>query len=312
MKTGVLFVLAISFLLASLSTRAETPVDLRIDEMPDAIRVVTANGLELVRYQLTKPTTGAAASESACYFHPVATPSGTIVTALAPSDHKHHRGIFLGWVEMHGRKDADFWGWGEHAPTAGRKIIHRALKDVNTANGEAHFTAQNEWLAENESLLGEELRAVVRVTKAGTVLDVTYRLTPTDDIALAQWAFSGFCARVRTDGRPTIMAASGKPTLPAPSHLKPESDWPDEPWYDLSTALSDGKSVGLAVINHPENPPTRWHNIAAITMLNPCIVAPAAMQLKSGQPLVLRYRIVAHDGDPNKTALNELAAEFRK
>lgn len=91
--------------------------------------------------------------ESGCYFHPVATPKGIIITDEAPSDHPHHRGIFLAWVEMHGRKDADFWGWGEHAPTKQRRIVNRGVSDLQGGIGQARFRARNEWSAEGETLL---------------------------------------------------------------------------------------------------------------------------------------------------------------
>jgi hypothetical protein len=45
-------------------------------------------------------------------------------------------------------------------------------------------------------------------------------------------------------------------------------------------------------------------------MLNPCIVAPAEVKLKANQPLVLRYRVVAHDGAVPTEALKKLATEW--
>jgi hypothetical protein len=47
-------------------------------------------------------------------------------------------------------------------------------------------------------------------------------------------------------------------------------------------------------------------------MLNPCIVAPDKVVLKANQPLVLRYRVVAHDGPVRRDQLDRLAAEWRK
>jgi hypothetical protein len=47
-------------------------------------------------------------------------------------------------------------------------------------------------------------------------------------------------------------------------------------------------------------------------MVNPCIVAPGAVELKKGRPLVLKYRVVVHDGAEPTELLNELAEEFRK
>ena len=67
------------------------------------------NGRTMVTYQLKAPAGAGLPVESGGFFHPVTTPSGVVVTDLAPADHRHHRGVFLAWVEMHGRKDADFW-----------------------------------------------------------------------------------------------------------------------------------------------------------------------------------------------------------
>ena len=70
--------------------------------------------------------------------------------------------------------------------------------------------------------------------------------------------------------------------------------------------------AGVAVINHPQNPPTLWHNHRDIRMLNPCIVAPAEVKLKANEPLVLRYRVVAHDGaSAAPGGSDRLAAEWR-
>jgi len=45
-------------------------------------------------------------------------------------------------------------------------------------------------------------------------------------------------------------------------------------------------------------------------MLNPCIVAPGEVKLQGGKPLVLRYRVVAHDGATPTELLNRLAKEW--
>jgi hypothetical protein len=75
---------------------------------------------------------------------------------------------------------------------------------------------------------------------------------------------------------------------------------------------ADGPEVGVAVINHPTNPPTLWHNQRDARMLNPCVVAPDDVTLKQNAPLVLRYRVVTFDGAVPTVRLNELATEFRK
>jgi hypothetical protein len=266
---------------------------------------VTADGKDAVRYQLKKPADSKLAVESACYFHPLTTPAGVVVTDVAPGDHKHHRGVFLAWFEMHGKKDADFWGWGQYAPVKDRVIVNTSAK----AQGET-ISAENEWRAEGEVLLKERVAATVKTAGALRILDLTYTLTVDADLKLPQRAFSGFCARLRKDGKATAESPEGEVKLPAPHHMKPESDWPAQPWYGYQIALPEGAIVGCAVIDHPKNPKSLWHNSAPIRMLNPCIVAPGEVTLRAGEPLVLRYKVVAWDGALPREQLNTLSKEW--
>jgi hypothetical protein len=66
------------------------------------------------------------------------------------------------------------------------------------------------------------------------------------------------------------------------------------------------------VIDHPKNPPSLWHNVASIRMINPCIVAPRDVAIKANEPLVLHYRVVAWDGALPRELLNALAKEWAK
>lgn len=266
---------------------------------------VTADGKDAVRYQLKRPADSKLAVESACYFHPLTTPSGVVVTDVAPADHKHHRGIFLAWFDMRGKKDADFWGWGQYAPVKDRVIVNTSAK----ALGET-IAAENEWRAEGEVLLKERVAAAVKTAGALRILDLTYTLTADADLKLPQRAFSGFCARLRKDGKATVESPEGEVKLPAPHHLKPESDWPAQAWYGYQIALPEGTTVGCAVIDHPKNPRSLWHNAAPIRMLNPCIVAPGDFTLKAGEPLVLRYKVVAWDGALPREQLTALSKEW--
>jgi hypothetical protein len=93
-------------------------------------------------------------------------------------------------------------------------------------------------------------------------------------------------------------------------HLKPETDWPQAAWYDLVNDLNDGPAFGVAVIDHKDNPPTTSHNLAVLAMVNPCIISSGDVQLKKGEPLVLRYRLVAHDGPVPTDLIEKLSTEF--
>lgn len=288
---------------------AAAPPAFKVDKTDDAL-VIRSGEREVLRYQLRKPAERAPSVDSAGYFHPFATPAGTVVTDVAPDDHRHHRGIFLAWVEMHGAKPADFWGWGQHAPKEGRAIVNKTATGL--AGGKrAAFRVRNEWQADGAAMIVEDLKAELRADGAAHLLDLTYTLTPTEDVRLARWAFSGFVLRTRKDGAAQAEGPDGPVSLPAPKHTDPTTDWPAAPWYGLTLTLADGAVVGAAVVDHPKNPPALWHNAVGIRMLNPCIVAPGEIKLKARKPLVLRYRVVLQDGPLARDRIAALARAFR-
>jgi len=286
--------------------------DARFDvaKSADAV-IVTAGGKEVLRYHLQKPGGTPLSVESACFFHPLTTPGGTVLTDVGPGDHKHHRGVFLGWVEMHGTKAADFWGWGQQAPVKDRKVVNKEI--TSAIGGEtATFRARNEWLAEGTAILREDVQATLKKQGAANALDRVYTLTPDADVRIARWAFSGFCLRTRKDGTFQAEGPEGPVKLPTPSHTKPESDWPAAAWYGFTLKLKEGGEISAAVIDHPKNPPSLWYNAVSIGMLNPCIVAPKEVLLRANEPLVLRYRVVAQDGPLSRDLVSKLSEEWRK
>jgi hypothetical protein len=309
---GLLVFLAAALPQSLLGNAAAQSGNYKVVQHPDAVSIQAPDGSPMLRYQVQLPSDTQLSVESACYFHPVTTPGGLVMTDVAPADHLHHRGIFLAWVEMHGAKKADFWGWGEHAPKQGRRIENRAVVDLVGNAQEGGFTAHNDWMAEDAVVLKEQLQVSARLLPSAQVLDLTYTITPQTHLTLSQWAFSGFCVRLPTDGKVEAFSPDGPVAHPNPKHTDPKSNWPDAPWYDLTLRFEDGKTGGVAVINHPANPPTTWHNQRGIRMLNPCIVAPAEMKLDPRNPLVLRYRVVLHDGPLPKELLDKLSIEWRK
>lgn len=278
---------------------------------PDAIVVKNSKGAVVFKYQLSKPTDIPLSVESGCYFHPLLTPKGVVLTDVAPEDHRHHRGVFLAWVEMHGKKDADFWGWGEHAPTRERKIVNALVNFQRTSGKEVLFRVRNHWMAEGEIMVIEDLLVELRRVGKAYVLDLDYSLRATSELTLSQWAFSGFCVRARKDGAASIRNGKGPVHLPAPVHTQPDSDWPASPWYALDMVLNKGTKAGVAVFDHPSNPPALWHNHTGLRMLNPAVTAPGQVTLSPDKPLRLRYRVAAYDGRASVGKLEHLPWDHR-
>jgi hypothetical protein len=287
------------------------------------------NGLAVFTYLTRKPEKSNLAANSTCCFHPLNTPSGERVTDLAPGDHHHHRGVFLAWHSMEFREKADFsqfgplgpprgfninrgdfWGWGQFAPTVGRVITNREVKLAEADAKHAKLEVRNDWLIGDRTMLRELTAAVVREQGGAYVLDLDYQLTPAADLVLNQTAFGGFCVRARNDGDSHYANAGGKIQLPDPHYSVPELNWPGADWCDFTIKLTNGKTVGVAVLDHPGNPPATWHNPRYVWMLNPCIVAQQPVALAAQKPFHLRYRLVVHDGAAPEGLIKELSREW--
>ncbi len=293
----------------------------------DGFEVRTPDGREVFDYVTRKPSNIGLTAPSASYFHPVETPSGETVTNVAPDDHPHHRGIFLGFLnsEFHTPVDpsdapglpsgtfdihrADFWAWGFFAPRENRVIQNRDVSLLHADSKHAELEIHNDWLVEGKKMLEETDRVNVSERDGVYVIDLAYRLAPIYNYVIWQTAFGGFAVQGMKYGDSYYSAPWGKVAFPAPYYSNPESDWPSEPWYDYTVRLkSDGKTVGVAVLDHPLNPPTRWHN--TVWLLNPCISSYRPVTIHPGAPLILRYRVVVHDGPPPTKLLQELSEEW--
>lgn len=273
--------------------------------------LTTPDGRVVFSYMTRKPAETNLTAHSVCCLYPVNTPSGVRVVDFAPGDHRHHRGVFLAWhATQCGAKRADFWGWGEMAPTDDRVIRNRDVKLVEADAQHARLAIRNDWTVEGKTAIEEALVIEVKEQGGVFVIDMLFELSPVVDVTLNRTAFGGFCVKGRKDGDALYTDPGGEVRRPDPHHLKPESDWPSRTWYDYSISLDEGKTVGVAVIDHPNNPPSPWHNLKPIAMLNPCIVAEAPVTLTASQPLHLRYRLVIHDGPPPMTLIERMATEF--
>ncbi len=269
----------------------------------------TPDGRVVFGYMTKKPADSKLTANSVCCLFPLNTPKGERAVDFAPSDHPHHRGVFLAWHSMKGKEKADFWGWGEWAPTEGRVIKNRHVKLVTASATSAGVDVRNDWMVHDEVMIREHLIITVEQRKDAYQIALMFFLIPTVDVTLDQTAFGGFCAKTRKDGKAVYSNSKGPVNLPDPHHLKPETNWPAAKWYDRTIELQSGKTIGLAVIDLPTNPPSTWHNLAPIAMINPCIVAPGPVTIKKDQMLSLAYGLIVHDGPAPVELLNRLSKQ---
>jgi hypothetical protein len=296
------------------------------------MQLKTPDGRVVFEYMTTKPPMSEVplTSASVACFHPVFTPSGERVTALAPDDHPHHRGIYLAWHDSEFRQPidrsragpfdppfgwnittADFWGWGAYAPRDNRVIQNAAVTLGGASAQHAQVDIRNDWMVGKRKMLEETTVARVVEREGVFVLDLTFTLAPEVDYVLHKQSFSGFNVQARKDGESYFTNPAGTVTLRNPHYSVPELNWPPSPWYGYVIKLANGKVAGAAVIDHPSNPPSTWHNARNLWMLNPVIAALGPVTIPAGSPLTLRYRVLVHDGPTPTAVADKLAAEFR-
>ena len=284
---------------------------------PAGKTVLDAGGKPVLTYLTSKPAGIPLDGENACCFHPLTTPLGEAVTAIAPADHPDHRGVFFAWLNLEFRRPSgvvrgDFWGWGRFAPTMGRLIRNREIRLVKADNASAVIEIVNRWEIGGETMMNEINTARTTVSKGARVLDLIYRFEPTaGDIVVAQAAFSGLCVRSRSDGEAAYANEQGPVDLPDSNALKPEMNWPASSWYSRSLHLKNGKTITAAVADHPSNPESTWHEPRPVAFLNPCVSALRPVRIPEKQPLTLKYRVIAMDGDVNPSVIGDLAKEWR-
>ncbi|MBM3458352.1 MAG: hypothetical protein FJX77_07450, partial [Armatimonadetes bacterium] len=219
-------------------------------------------GSPILEY-IREPAADAAARPAvggACYTHPVRTPAGELVTDLAPKDHPHHRGIFFAWVEVAGEERGDWWGWGARAPKEDRIILNREARVTDEDRDHVAVRAINSWRAGEETVLNERVSIQARLAPGCHVLDYEYKFSvPTMlDVAIAPNPFGGFCCRLRSGGRLTVSGPDGRVDRPDAVFDRPDTNWPAARWYDFSYQPTAGRGWGVAVLDHPLNPPTTW------------------------------------------------------
>src|SRR3984885_8986308 len=152
---GIVLVLAAG---VALSGNAYAAADYTLTPVEYGMQLKTPDGRVVFEYMTKKPTDIGLTSPSVACFHPVNTPSGERVTNIAPNDHPHHRGIFLGWQDAEFEEPAkldrygpthplralsilrgDFWGWGEYAPREARVVQNRDVKLASSDSERANL-----------------------------------------------------------------------------------------------------------------------------------------------------------------------------
>jgi hypothetical protein len=270
---------------------------------------------------------------------PLTAPGGIPVTAFAPSDHIHHKSVWFchGDVIPEGLelkvksgdkrvKGVDFWS---ETTNHGRIVCTEVGQPRAVAKNHSTVTTRNEWKTPDGVTILDETRVLHFINQPeGRLFIFEITLRPTiGPVVFGDTKEGSFGIRVHSDLRPTnkdgatITTAEGKTLTPPVKDNLPIWGEPSA-WIDYSGRVN-GQAVGVAVFDHPENPPASWHARAyGLNAANPFGRAGSGfpsqkgktdlLRIEKGGELKLKYGVYAHTGDATTGKVAEAFARFKK
>lgn len=316
-------------LLALTSFTAASFADVEVKEQADHVRV-EIDGKLFTEYHFT----GARRP----YLYPVIGPTGAGITRDWPlkegtpgeeKDHPHHKGLWFGHRSVSG---VGFWEDSAKPGTKLGQIVHDGFSEVKGGKDEGVIRAKNKWIIDEsgEVLCTDERTIRIKQVKDGRVLDFDVTIKAGEkEVVFGDDKDGTMAIRLAETMRVQRAKEKGEKTAPpGEGHIvtsegkKDAEAWGTKAaWCDCYGPV-DGKTVGVAMFDHPGNPryPTWWHvRTYGLFAANPFGQAQfekladkeaGAFKIAPGQSVTFRYRFFFHEGDPEQAKVADRYREY--
>lgn len=240
------------------------------------------------------------------FLHPVATPSGKVLTRNAPDDHPWHHGL---WFTIKLVNEENFWEeYDAYGVLRHTEEPAAVLLEGGSSETGASVVGDLTWIRpDRETIVIDEHRVLTHVALGDDAfaIDVDTTVTPRTDVLLDRtpyttWGgYGGLALRGRGDWTDTRLllddGAERERVLGERSR-----------WCDLSGTV-DGDEAGITFLGHAGSPrhPVPWYgSTKAATygdegwsnFLNAAFLWDEPLAVSAGEGLRFRYRVVVHDG----------------
>jgi hypothetical protein len=246
------------------------------------------------------------------YFFPLVGPSGATMTRSYPMkkvegeklDHPHQRSL---WFTHGSVNKVDFWS---ETPGHGR-IVETSRPTVVGGPSMGMLRTTDDWLAADGKKVCEDERVVrIWATRKARILDFDITLKATNGpVTFGDTKEGMFGMRVSTSM--DVTSKKGGKIVNADG-IEDKTAWGKPAiWVDY-TGPVDGKTVGVAILNHPSSfrYPTTWHvRDYGLFAANPFgwhdfgQKTSGEYVLPAGESISFRYRVILHDGDTPSAGL---------
>ena len=240
------------------------------------------------------------------FFYPVNGPlSGGSVTSMRNAEYPHHSSLFFGCDLVNG---GNYWQEGLERG----RIISVNAQIVKEGGDTVIITDECIWSRPGALSPVKDIRKFTITAPSATMtrIDVEIKMEMLMDVTIKKTNHSLFSARMAAD-----LSVKNGGTMVNAEGLKSEKDTfgKGSPWIDFYGRRGEA-TEGLAIMQHPKNPwyPSPWFTRDYGFMSPTPMYWPqngTDTQMKKGETLLLRYRVVVHVGT-NVEA--DIAGEFEK
>ena len=258
------------------------------------------------------------------YFYPILGPNDLPMTRDWPMkntegeehDHKHHRSLWFAYGEING---VDFWSEDKQFG----KTVHEKFSEIKSGDKMGVIKSSNKWVTQDGKIICTDDRTMrIHADTNPKILDFEITLHASNgDVTFGDTKEGMMAIRLAE----TMRLSHGK--KPGDGHIinnagvRDGETWGKRAdWVDYFGPVQ-GKTVGVAMFDHPKNPrhPTWWHvRDYGLFAANPFGVhdfekKPAhagELKLAAGQSLTFRYRFIFHEGDEKQANVAEMYKKF--
>jgi hypothetical protein len=263
------------------------------------------------------------------YYYPVIGPGGTRMTRDYPMvkdsvgeehDHPHHRSIWYSHGDVNG---VDFLS---ESAKAG-KIVHDKFLEVKSGSDRGLIRSTCKWVAPDGSVTCTDERTFRVYARPNNErlfdFDITIKARE-KELVLGDTKEGSMAVRVAE----TMRLTHGK-NKPGEGHIvqntgvKDQETWGKHAdWCDYYGPVG-GKTVGIAIFDHPSNPrhPTTWHvRDYGLFAVNPFGLhdfekkekGAGNLTIPAGKSVTFRYRFYIHSGTTEEAKVAERYEEYSK
>jgi hypothetical protein len=240
-------------------------------------------------------------------------------------DHQHHRSLWFAHGEVNGQ---DFW---TEKPGTG-KVVHAGFDEIKSGKDSGIIKSRNNWVADDGKVICTDERTL-RIYNRGDnerLFDFEITLHASNgELTLGDTKEGTMAIRLAESMR-MMKPAQKKGEKPQPGEgraansegLRDATAWGKRAaWVDYYGPV-EGKIVGVAIFDHPQNPhhPPWWHvRDYGLFAANPFgqhdfegLNDKTAGQLvvPAGKSVTFRYRFYLHEGDEKPARVAEQFEEY--